>query len=360
MGSLISAFGFKTGAVNTSYEVPNIYPLSLEFALFVDSDLENIYRKILIDCVERTEGVPEKYESAIWDNCLESEAAKGLVTLLAEAMTRKADLFLIYNEAVGVLRLADAEEQRQIKLDYAQNGKSSVGVYISFKNYKRTDMLKIYSEMEYSILNSLNKTMNLSKAIQIKMSDMRKSVGAFDSEEIIAQAKSIANALKDGNDVLMDSNDMVETSTPDISSTEKAIMFLDAKRAFILNLPLSYINGEQTGGIGSTGEADSRAVERGLKHYWISILKPALAALFGVKPTFKSHDFRQITSAMEALKTFELTTEDLISLENKRLIVSKLFDIPNDLKGTPNDNRPQPRGPTEPDSAGPENQTPDQ
>jgi hypothetical protein len=47
------------------------------------------------------------------------------------------------------------------------------------------------------------------------------------------------------------------------------------------------------------------------------------------------------------LKTFELTTEDLISLENKRLIVAKLFDIPNDLKGEKNDNSPQPIGPTE-------------
>ena len=163
----------------------------------------------------------------------------------------------------------------------------------------------------------------------------------------MTQARSIANALKEGNDVLMDSNDMIETSTPEISSTKEAIQFLDSKRAFILNLPMSYINGEQTGGIGSTGEADSRAVERGLKHYWISILKPAMSAIFGVSPTFKSHDFRQIASAFEALKTFELTTEDLISLENKRLIVAKLFDIPNDLKGEKNDNSPQPIGPTE-------------
>ena len=181
MGSLLSAFQFKTAGITQSYEVPNIYPLSLEYALFVESDVENIYRKILTDCVERTEGLPENTEVAIWDNCLESEASKGLVSLLAEAMTKKTDLFLVYSKAVGVLRVATTQEKAAIKLDYEKSGKSAVGVFVSFRNYKRTDMLKIYSEMEYSILNSLNKTMNLSKAIQIKMSDMRKSVGAFDS-----------------------------------------------------------------------------------------------------------------------------------------------------------------------------------
>jgi hypothetical protein len=341
--SLISAFKFKTAPMANS-EIPEIYPLRLQFNFFVNSDVENIYSKILTDCIERTEGIPEAFQTAIWDNCLQSEASKGLVSLLSEAMTSKADLFLVFNRAVGVLRIANQSEQGQIKADYQRQGSSPVGVYISFRNYKRTDMLKVYSEMEYSVLNSLNKSMNLSKAVQLKLKDLRGTVGAFDAAEIIAQGKSIANALSGGNDIMLDAGDEITTSKPDMESTEKAIMFLDAKRAFLLNLPLSYINGEQTGGIGSTGEADTRAVERGLKHYWISIIKPALSAIFGINPTFKSHDFRQISSGMEALKTFELTGEDLISIENKRLIVSKLFDIPNDLKGKPVNDDSSPAG----------------
>jgi hypothetical protein len=215
----------------------------------------------------------------------------------------------------------------QIKEDYKANGQSSIGVYVSFKSYIRTDMVRLYSSMEYWVVASLNKNMNLSKAIQFKMGDMRGSVSLADSSIAIAQAKNIATALSNGRDVLLDKNDEIVTSSPDISAIKESIAFLDAKRSFYLGLPLSYINGEQTGGIGSTGEADTRAVERGLKQYFISILKPVLEAVFKIVVTFKSNDFRQIGSALEAIKIFELTGDDVISLENKRLIINKLFDL---------------------------------
>lgn len=336
--SMLSAFKFKTGNYSTDSEISEIYPLSLEFDFFVRSDIENIYKKILIDCVERTQGISEKIEPLLWDNCLESESRQGLISLLAEAMANKRELYLIYSSDLYLIRKADTGEAQQIKADYSTKGYSDTGVYISFKSYDKTDLLKIYSGMEYSVLNSLNKSMNLSKAIQIKMSRLRESVGALDQTPVVEQAKSIASALSKGSDILLDKEDEIVTSTPEMASTREAIMFLDAKRSFILSLPLSYINGEQTGGIGSTGEADSRAVERGLRQYWISIIKPALQEIFGIKATFKSQDYRQITSALEAVKTFELISEDLISLENKRLIVSKLFDIDNDLKGERSDN----------------------
>lgn len=125
--------------------------------------------------------------------------------------------------------------------------------------------------------------MNVAKSVQIKMAKMRASVGAVDSVVVINQAKGIAEGLKNGKSVLLDSEDEIAHSQIDMDPTEKSIHFLDSKRAFYLGLPLSYIDGEQTGGIGSTGEADTKAIERGLKSYWVSILKPTITALFGLK-----------------------------------------------------------------------------
>jgi hypothetical protein len=169
--------------------------------------------------------------------------------------------------------------------------------------------------------------MNLSKSIQYKMSDMRKSVSLSDAYLPTAQAMDLANSLRSGKDIIIDKNDEVVTNNPDISSIKESISFLDSKRSFYYGMPLSYINGEQTPGIGSTGEADTRAVERGLKQYYISILKPILEALFEINTTFKSNDFRQIGTALEAIKAFELVSDDLLSRENKQLIIAKLFDV---------------------------------
>lgn len=324
--SLSTFFGFRSITAGAS-ELPDIFPLSVKFEDFVRTDLMNVYSKILTDCVERTQGLSEEILPLLWDNCLQSESSNGLITLLARAMTDQKELILVYLPALGLLREANEIESQQIKADYKAKGTSDSGTFLSFKNYHRTEMIKIYSSMEYCVIAALNKTMNLAKAIQFKMGDMRGSVSLVDSSLVLEQAMVIARSLSNGKDVMMDKNDEIATGSPDISPIEKSILFLDSKRAFYLGLPLSYINGEQTPGIGSTGEADTKAVERGLKQYYISILKPVLEDIFEVKTSFKSNDFRQIGSALEAMKTFELVSDDLLSKENKQLIISKLFDV---------------------------------
>jgi hypothetical protein len=130
----------------------------------------------------------------------------------------------------------------------------------------------------------------------------------------------------------MDKNDEIVTAAPDTSSIQESIEFLDCKRSFYYSMPLSYITGEQTSGIGSTGEADTRAVERGLKNYYISVMKPVLEALFEIQTSFKSNDFRQIGSALEAIKTFELIGNDLVSQDDKKTIIQRLLDIDPEIE----------------------------
>lgn len=326
--SFFSFFGRSSGNGTTSEcELPSIYPLSLTDAVFIEADIKATYTKILTDTLERTHGIPDKVEPLLWDNCLQNEASEGLITLLVCAMVKQSDLYMVWNKATNVLRLATAEESRQIRADYEKTGESKIGVYVSFKNYRRTEMLRIYSALEYCILSSLHKTVNISKAVQIKMADLRSSVSLADSGIAATQARSLAAALKAGKDVLLDAKDNITTATPNTDPTEKAISFLDAKRAFYLGLPISYISGEQTAGIGSTGEADMRAVERGLKQYFFSIIHPALFALFGIDTDFESEDFRQMATALEVLKTFELVSDEVLSKESKRAIVARVFGL---------------------------------
>ena len=320
-------FDWAFKAPSSNRELPDIFPISIAKDLFVKSDIFSTYEKILIDVLERTHGLPEKYQPLLWDNCLQSEASHGLVSLLADAMTTQTDLFIVYVPSVNLVRKATTEEQKIIEADYKKSGTSKAGVFVSFKKYRRTEMLTIYSAFEWCVLGSLNKTLNLSKAIQIKTHELRASVSNADSSIAETQAKALAVALGQGKDILIDKLDEITTATPDTSSSEKAIAFLDSKRAFILGLPLAYISGEQTGGIGSTGEADARAVERGLKQYFVSIIQPVLFALFGAQTEFRSEDFRQITTALEVLKVFELVGDENLSRETKLGIITRVFDV---------------------------------
>lgn len=57
------------------------------------------------------------------------------------------------------------------------------------------------------------------------------------------------------------------------------------------------------------------------------MIKPVVEAMYGVKTSFNTHDFRMVEAANEVLKTFELVGEEYISSENKLLIVNKLFGV---------------------------------
>lgn len=326
----VFSWAFKSNKELGNSEIPEIFPLALKSDIFVKSDVFNTYSKILTDVAERTHGLTEEQSVSLWDSCEQSESNFGLISLLAHAMTNQTDLFLVYKPSVQVLRKATSEEEQKIRLDYEKGGESSTGVYCSFKRYRRTEMLEIYSAFEYCVLASLNKTLNVSKALQLKVGDLRQSVSLADAGIAREQAMSIAKALGNGNDILIDAKDTIATATPDTAPTEKAISFLDAKRAFILGLPLSYVVGEQAGGMNATGEADMRAVERGLRQYFVSILRPVVQAIFNIEVEFKTQDFRQITAALAVLTAFDLTSDDNISQATKRDIVARVFDLDAD------------------------------
>lgn len=326
---ILQTFGWSTFPSIPSAELPEIFPFRHVRGDFIKNDIVTIYSRILKDVFERTQGLSTDQMTLIWDNCVGSNKSDGLVTLLAEAMYMKTKLFVVYNAPLKVVRKAEEPEKVQILADYKKSGESPVGVFIDFSNFKTTDMMLIYSELTYHTIASLYKSMNLSKSIQLKFSDMRASTGVIDAADIIAQAQSMAKGMNEGKDVAMDAKDNIETATPDLTATQSSMDFIAQKQSFYLGVPSSYITGLAPKGLGDSGLGDAKAVERGLKNYYFSIVKPVVEKLFKATTTFKSEDYNGMTTALEALKTFTLMNGDntLISQENKQLIIGKLFGL---------------------------------
>lgn len=326
---------FLGGGSEAIEDMVDIFPLSIAQKDFVRNDVMTIYQKILTDVFERTQGLSEDDEAALWDSYVMTGSNYGLITLLSCAMIDKSELFLVYDKSTKVLRKAKADEEKQIRADYESQASSKAGVYVNFKQFYRTDMIMIYSALEFFTVSSLHKSMNISKAVQIKISDLRGSVALSDAAAAKAQAVAIANALKKGKDVYMDAKDTVENSTPDLTATGKSMDLANQKRSFYLGLPASYITGILNSGLGDSGDADARAIERGLKNYFYAIVKPVAEALFDAKLEFESEDYTKLESALNALKTFSLTDDILISEENKIKLLNKLFGLPDDSEGDP-------------------------
>ena len=331
---LAEFFSFLGSSGSSDETLPDIFPLAIPQAKFVDIDVRSIYKKILTDVLERTQGLKDEDAALLWDNCLMSESKDGLITMLAKAIAGRKDLFIVLDKSVGVIRKATSQEEAEIRADYEKSAKSTKGTFISFKEFEVVDMVIVYSALEYCSVAALNKSMNLAKALQVKINELRSSVGAADADVAKAQAKRIAEALSKGQDVYLDAKDILELLKPDLSATTSALDMINQKRSFYLGLPASYVTGALNKGLGDSGDADARAVERGLKPYYFSIVKPVLEAVFGVsKLTFRSEDFQQLSTALEALKTFDITSDEHLSAENKTVVINKLFGLDPDTEG---------------------------
>jgi hypothetical protein len=322
-------FGFlwRKKGTTSNMVVEEIYSLSYQKDKFIAADIISTYVKILTDVVDRTHGLKDKTYKVLWDNCLYGEVREGLISLVAAAMATCTDLYLVYSPSTDVIRQATQDEKNKIIEDYKNKSPNPRGWIISFKDYYKTNMYKIYSELEYCAINSFNTIMNLSKAVQIKIDGLRKSVSALDASEAVSQAQEVASALRSGNDVLLDSKDDITNSSPNITPTKESVIFISGKKANILGMPLSYVNGELQSGIGSSGDSDTRAIERGLKQYYHSIMEPIFSSIFKNETEFRENDFREITSKLETLKAFDLVGNEILSLETKREIACKMFDV---------------------------------
>jgi len=344
--SIATMFGF--GVKANPADLPKLYPLNISAQTFIDNDVIHIFQKILTDVVERTQGIPENRMPLLWDSCLKSSLSDGLITMLAKAMAEKKELFLVIKN--DVLRKATQTEEAQIKADYEKSAKSSVGIYISFKEFIKADFLKVYSTLELCTIEALNKQMNLAKAIQFKVSALRTSVSLIDASKAESQAVTIATALNAGKPVLLDEKDEILLLEPNIDPVKQAIEFFNQKRAYYLGLPAAYIMGEQTGGLNADGGADQKATERGLKNFYVSIVQPTVEALFGKKVEYKSQDDKALEVGLNTMKTFEMTSEDFVTLPEKQGIVRGILGLPKENPELPKEREPDvlPAGPGQP------------
>src|SRR5690606_8524222 len=113
---------FQKTLAPSNAALPEIFPLSLVADDFIKTDLLSTYSKILTDTVERIHGLNPDQEKLLWDNCVQNENSIGLVTMLANAMVEKQELFMVYKPRVEVLRDATCEEKEQIRKEYKKQG----------------------------------------------------------------------------------------------------------------------------------------------------------------------------------------------------------------------------------------------
>lgn len=283
---------FKTltgGAVIT--DLVNPYKLEVDRDSFTRFQISLLYQKILKRCYAKSSGLSDDQAQNLFDSVELSNAQYGTITLISNAMTLKKELILVYDS--GIVREATTEEADEIKKAYVAGQKAN-GVYMNFQKYTLTDILRVYMSLIYDIMSGAKVNLGLAKALQMKISDLRKTVAASSSEDIKAQAAAIAEALKDGKSVALDGNDKIETTELQTQQIVDGLKLVYGCLASVLGVSVAFVAGELTSGMAVTGEADVNANEDGIKDFFNSVFKPIHDKLFGIQLKFKTDNWRKV------------------------------------------------------------------
>ncbi|MDR3243500.1 MAG: hypothetical protein LBT79_01995 [Elusimicrobiota bacterium] len=333
VGSTIdSAIGFITGNQNTervyAFDNPFAFDKCIKQNDFVSISVEALYRKILTDCYAKSAYIAPDNQKFYWDTVVKSygknNADKGLISLLANAMSQQQDLFVVFQN--DVLRAANFEEQRKIQeafKDKKQPFKN--GFWFSFTDYKLTSIIKTLDVFQYILLTATYTSINISKSIQLHISKLREDISKSEKASATEQAKQITEGMKDGKSILIDLLDKIELAKIDMTPTKTGIEFINGLKAYYLNAPLSYVCGQLLQGISTTGESDNIAVERCIEGFFHTIFKPVSDEIFKSNISFVSDNWRMLQAASDLIKTLEMTTSDTINPTIKENIVNSIF-----------------------------------
>jgi hypothetical protein len=322
--------------------MPELWQMQLQCSLYTEIQLRAIYTRILSEVFSRCHGISDDFRPLLYTS-MEGEGQIGLIEHIVRAMAKQSALVLKYN--AGIIVEPKWDEQKKI-LDAMKKGeRSKQTLALSFTKYDRTTMLRQLLWHKYLLLCAENKALNLSTAVQIKINALRDSVSMKDFKAEggpFDQAREIAQALLDGRATAMDSKDLIELMTPDTGPLEKVGDSVHREAALILGLPLSWITGTAESGLGDSGDKDARAIERGLQPYFWESVYPAYFGLFGGKLKFKTEDYRNITPALDAMRTFQLDDGELLPKEIQQRILYQLLDIQEQPPGVKQSKKPAP------------------
>lgn len=300
------AFDFKNlfgGATQaTEYKVEVSFPWELESKNFCNWFVLVLYRKILTDCFARSSNIPEDKKGLFWDSVVSTEASRGLISIVSEAMAdKKNGVYLVYKN--GTVREADTPEERKA-IEDDKTGAS--GICLNFANFYQSSVLKELGRLLFCLLKNANMGLHLSQSVLLKISNLRQSVADLNAEHAIKQARDIASALKEnGKGALLDAADAVELPPYDAEPMEKSLEVLFGLVSMVTGLPQSYVNGLIYAGLSNSGEADELAVERGLAYYFHSVFCPVVKKLLHVTPVFKTSEWRKFSEIANLLPVLD-------------------------------------------------------
>lgn len=303
------------------------FDLSLKEKNFVDYMISDLYQSILTMCFDKIifpeaeKDFKDKITPSFYDNLSVEGINKGIIKNLAYSIVQNQKVFLV-NVSNGDNTIVRQGTQEELQKYEKEQGNIKNQIEMDFTKYNQSKTLRLFYSMIYWIIRATNTNVKISNSVLVKIARLRELVAKEDAENVIKHAKEINEAIEQGDSIVADKDDTMERLEINSQATKDALDIVFSLISGLIKMPLSFVNGELTTGLTQTGDSDNLAIERGLKNYYYTILKPCTEKLFDTKTRFTSDNTAKLKTLIGILPQLELST--LLTDEEKRAIIEDL------------------------------------
>ena len=308
----------------TEIEIDNYFELKKTDFIYIF--LSALYQRIFNYCWSRTIIKNKKFNEAILFDCfLKTAQKKGFISLMIDALIFQKQEIFTYDPLLNTIEIKVYNENYKLK------EKVSNEIVVDFKSNQKINLLKQYASIYFDCLHSLAEKSKINGALILKLATLTDNISLDEKLSVKQQALSVQNGINKGNGAVVDSQSSIELLNADCEPEQKQIENIKQEiSSFFDGMPLNFLFGTSTAGIGASGENDTDSLERSIYAFFNTYWRPYFNNLFNDNIDFKVENWRQIANARDIINIVETT--EYLDEENKKEIILNIFRSINVLK----------------------------
>ena len=271
---------------------------------------KNLYTRIIHKCFTRAilpDGIlASAFNMSIYDSY--SPFKLGLASVVVDALYNMKKVYVEVSETDNGVKLFTVLETNATEED---KNKSNV-IELDFTKYYQVEVIKLLYTLLLGVLSAIDKGITISQAMVFKLHKLSEMVQNNSTDKVLReQLTQLNEAISQGNAGFIDANSDIMFPSYDAAPAEGALSLIYGVIANITGLPMSFINSETVGGLGSTSDSDNQRLNDAIEYYYFNIVNNILYSIYNKPFEFKQFvdDVNALVSMFAFIETTELLTD---------------------------------------------------
>jgi hypothetical protein len=242
----------------------------------------------------------------------------GLISILVNSLLENNPVILEYHKSVNTITSENYNANNFVVNDLKPN--SCIADY--GQKQSEVKLLSYYAGTIYNTYRSIENKIQVSNAIVVIFKQLSDKISYVERESLRKQLQEFRKAVESGGIAYLDSAKL-QYGIADVGNETKVQEANKENIANALNLPLNFLFGTTTQGLGTRHEEDSLSLDRTMRKNFVSLWQPIVEKLFHIKISYAIDKYRLSETHKSFLDWVE--TSGMIDEQSKKEITANIL-----------------------------------